>query len=204
MVLQLIHFSSLSYTDLPKYCFSQRFLGIITDKNDIIKTEPTHEDQKVSSVEFITARMLPPSKKYKIDQEDTFTRKVDHVPATADREAVSVWETLFRAIIGSETAKMLKSMGIAEITKEEFEKEETKVQEFLSGGSNPSTRAAISIEQFLKRQIRREELKIKREMERKTIKRRIMTRKTAEREKRKNKGLLENPPKIWVKIRRRL
>uniref|UniRef100_T1JTV1 Uncharacterized protein n=1 Tax=Tetranychus urticae TaxID=32264 RepID=T1JTV1_TETUR len=180
---------------------------LLTDAKNIIKTEHADEDPKGEfyddEINCKIAASCKESWNFSKAGKDTFTRVVDHIPATADREAMSVWETLVRAMIGSETAKMLKSMGIPEMAKEEFEKEKHGVQEFLTGGPNPSTQAAISKEQFWKKQMRREELKIIREMKRKTMKRRIMTRKTAEREKRKSEAM-ENPPKkqIWVKIRR--
>ncbi|XP_025017506.1 uncharacterized protein LOC107368963 [Tetranychus urticae] len=186
-------------SDLTKYCFFdlQRFLVDRKGVKNNIKTEPTDEDPKVSPFEFICAIKTLPDfeaqvlgktpdwvcKKYKIDQGDTFTRIVDHVPATADRRDLYVCSTIGRAIIGSETAKMLQSMGIPEVTKEEFPEEETQVRSFLSGGFNPSTQSIIENEKIMKREMRKKE----REMERKTMKRRIMTRKTAEREKRKRR-----------------
>uniref|UniRef100_T1JTV0 Uncharacterized protein n=1 Tax=Tetranychus urticae TaxID=32264 RepID=T1JTV0_TETUR len=188
-------------SDLTKYCFFdlQRFLVDRSGVKNNIKTESTDEDPKVSPFEFICAIMAHPGakaqvlcktpdwvcKKYKIDQGDTFTRVVDHVPATPDRGLLSVCSTIGRAIIGSGTAKMLKSMGIKEVTTEEFPEEETQVRNFLSGGHSPSTQAIISEENFIKREMRRIKRKIEKERKRKTMKIRIMTRKTAEREKRK-------------------
>ena len=85
-------------------------------------------------------------------------------------------------------------MGITEMTKEEFETEKPEVQRFLLGGPHPSTQSLISKEKFMKRHMRIMEGKIEREKERKTMKRRVMTRKTAEREKRKSETM-EIPPK---------
>uniref|UniRef100_T1JTV3 C2H2-type domain-containing protein n=1 Tax=Tetranychus urticae TaxID=32264 RepID=T1JTV3_TETUR len=129
-----------------------------------IKTEPTDEEVPEAAVYAATPDWL--CKKYKINHEDTLTRVVGYAPATADHGPLYCFKTIGRALIGSEAAKMAMDLGLIGIS--EIEKKDPLVQRFLLGGPSPSTRLVL-------------------EARRKTTERRIMTRKTIEREKRKNK-----------------
>ncbi|XP_015794194.1 uncharacterized protein LOC107370744 isoform X3 [Tetranychus urticae] len=124
-----------------------------------IKTEPTDEEVPEGSSEFFAAIKAHPDaeylvlaktpdwlcKKYKINQEDTITRIVGHIPATADSEPEYIIKTVGRVLIDSVTVKMVLDSRLSEVKIKEIVKgKDTLVQRFLLGGPNPSTPLVLS------------------------------------------------------------